>query len=236
MHITAKLLRAWAVRLVATLWALFFAVIFAPFLQAWAQELGWFSEPGQKVHVWITWLSRLPSSSQFAWSVGGLLGLATGFTAGVLLDAYVRKKERSSPSSYIDTRLRLRRDPAGTNHYLQEEAHNIHRWHQPVYKMDAEGRRGKVATILYIEAIAITFETPIDYDRPVVEAFGHTLPGYTFFPLGTRGAFFFFNAEVATPVIEIWFPPVGYWDELATLKGEVPAPPSSSDTVQKTQP
>jgi hypothetical protein len=90
-------LRKWLIRAVITAWGLFSAVIVLPFLTAWAEKAGWFDNPPETAANMIAVIlefSALASKPWVAWTVGGALGVISGFAAGVWLDALLRRKER----------------------------------------------------------------------------------------------------------------------------------------------
>jgi hypothetical protein len=124
----------------------------------------------------------------------------------------------TAPITRPDTRLRLRLDPAGTKNYLQESESNIGNWQQTIVAIGAEDKDNNKTTVLHTDTFAMTFTEPVDYERPIIDSFGHKLGGYNYYSLGTRGAMFQFYDAVQAPVIEIWFPPPGYYANRA--KGE----------------
>jgi hypothetical protein len=73
-------------------------------------------------------------------------------------------------------------------------------------------------SIIHTDTFSVVFTEPIQYERPIIESFGHKLGGFNFFSLGTRGAVFQFFDSVQAPMIEIWFPPPGYYEQQSRTK------------------
>jgi hypothetical protein len=153
--------------------------------------------------------------------------------AGVIGTFMVRKiyeaRGRPAPhvgdnkSTYADTRLRLQLDPAGTGHYHQVEAHNIYTWQQTFIRLSGYGPEGQnLGPVFNGDTVSIIFETAIEYDRPILNSFGHSLNSFNFFDLGDRGALFQFVGEVRSPILEIWFPPRGYYSSKAAAPAGSP--------------
>jgi hypothetical protein len=112
-----------------------------------------------------------------------------------------------------DTRLRVRIDPAQTKIYLQDGESNIGNWQQTIVAMGSEEKNGDKKSIFHADTISMTFAQDIDYERPIIESFGHKLGGWNFYSLGRKGAVFQFYDSIQAPMIEIWFPPIGYYAE-----------------------
>lgn len=148
--------------------------------------------------------------------------LATVTVWGALEFSYWLARRRGNsveaPRKQIETRLRLRRDPSGTHQYLQVAQSNIDRWQQVVVHMDFSGEGGaRKQPAFHVDTLAITFAEPVDYERPIFETFGHEMPGYSFYSLGKSGALFQFVGALDTPVIEVWFPPLGHYERAQEL-------------------
>lgn len=123
-----------------------------------------------------------------------------------------------------DTRLRLEIDPAGTWNYHQLKAENILRWQQFVYSIGGRKKKNGPKEILFhADVISLTFENDIEFERPIISSFGHVLGGYSFYPLGQKGAMFCFVGAIQAPVIEIWFPPLGYYAQRQAIEGDATA-------------
>lgn len=129
-----------------------------------------------------------------------------------------------------DTRLRLQRDPAGTGNYLEISQFNISQWQQVFIESTGYMEDGSERKLHHYDTIAITFSHPIAYERPILNSFGHDLVAYSFYSLGTQGAMFQFTGAVDVPVLEIWFPPVGYYAQRQTIQGESPESQAQPDT------
>lgn len=146
--------------------------------------------------------------------IAGLVGVIIFAALG--MSGIVWGKYWTAPTAELsrpDTRLRLRLDPAGTRNYLQDAESNISNWQQTIVAMDAHDDKKQTTPIIHADTFSMTFVQPVDYERPVIESFGHKLGGFNFYSLGTRGAVFQFYDAVQAPMIEIWFPPIGYYAE-----------------------
>ena len=139
-----------------------------------------------------------------------------------------------------DTRLRLRLDPAGTRNYLQESETNIANWQQTIVAMSSHDTANNTMPIIHADTFSLVFTQPIDYERPIIESFGHKLGGFNFYSLGTRGAVFQFYDAVQAPMIELWFPPPGYYAQQSSIKvsppGEKPPDQQPSQPIQQKEP
>jgi len=193
-----------------------------------AEEYGAYDQPSTKVGAAMGAISAITGRPAFPW----IAGILIGFALGIWLDYFLRRSEPNGmsgsstklPGGRADTRLRIQLDSAGTGHYLQVRKSNVECWQQTIVAMDGDGA-GEAKRLFHVDHLAITFATDIEYERPIIEAFGHELPGYNFFSLGKKGAIFQFFGQMQAPVVEIWFPPLGYYEQRALIEGEV-APPS----------
>ncbi len=159
----------------------------------------------------LNMFSEIASAQWFHW----LGGAAIGFAAGVWLDAYVRERDQRA-QKWVDTRLRLQRDPAGTRNYHQERASNIESWQQLVVQLKFEGAPGSdlPPKEIQFDTIIVTFKERFPYSRPIIETFGHKLESYTFHPIGQSAAAFQFVDKLNVPLAEIWFPPPNHYEKI----------------------
>ena len=174
---------------------------------------------------------------------GGLLGafsLAAGaiwYIAEIRPNPPAQKTEATSAQPLPDrpdTRLRIRLDPSGTRQYLQVAQSNIYRWQQTIVAMEGMGAEGS-QPLLHVDNLSIVFDEAIEYERPILEPFGHKLGSYNFFRLGNRGAVFQFFDRIQAPLVEIWFPPPGYYAERQANEGAGSQPQSPQDTEEEKQ-
>jgi hypothetical protein len=100
---------------------------------------------------------------------------------------------------------------------------NIANWQQTIVAMDAHDAENKTTPVVHADTFSVVFARPVEYERPTIESFGHKLGGYQFYSLGTRGAVFVFYDAVQAPMIEIWFPPPGYYDQISRAKNPSPS-------------
>jgi hypothetical protein len=111
----------------------------------------------------------------------------------------------------LETRLRIKLDPSGTKNYLEESQSNIFSWRQTVVLIEGKKKDGSSNSILHNDTFSIIFERDIDYERPIIESFGHQVGSYNFWPMGKKGCVFQFFDGPKAPLMEIWFPPLGYY-------------------------
>lgn len=147
-------------------------------------------------------------------------GFGSAFLIIFLVEmVFAWRRSRLSPTlenlnvSYTETRLKLRLDPAGTKNLLEISQNNVSAWRQSIVKFSGVKENGEAnpGLVFHTDTISMTFDRPINYDRPIVEAFGHQLGGFNFYPLGTQGAVFQFYGGVQAGMLEIWFPPIGHY-------------------------
>lgn len=179
-----------------------------------AKRSPFYEHAPQRVEAAMNWLAAIAADPTYRLVASFIVGL----TLGMWLDTLLRRREQGSgrvlanpPVSYTDTRLRLRLDPAGTGTLLQEQAINIHSWQQTCVRADFSGEDG-TKQVFHSDTLSLTFEVPIPYSRPIINTFGHKLDIYNFYPLGTHGAVFQFAGNIQAGMLEIWFPPPGYYD------------------------
>ena len=199
----------------------FGGIVLTPFLQAPASKLA------EKLHFdsylsdrwgpFMQWLSDLIQNPSYIF----LAGLVAGAPAALWLDYLFREYDRQKRATvlpvltYVDTRLKLRRDPSGSKSLLQEGQKNIHGWQQTIVGLDFKGENHeKVDGGFLADTLSIAFERAIPYERPTIDTFGHHLEGVSFYPLGSHGAVFQFYGGVPAGAIEIWFPPPGHYAKL----------------------
>ena len=175
----------------------------------------------QRLPNWVDWLFSTP------WWVPSLLMAL--LTLAVIWFAWPRVTSRvvsreeavslgylpkgeSAASSYVETRLRLKRDPSGSGMFLQDGEKNILRWQQIFYSIEGVYGDGSKKITSRFDVIGLTLLVDSDYSRPIIESFGHKLPPFNLYPLGNKGALIQFNDDCTAPVIEIWFPPPNHYD------------------------
>lgn len=143
-----------------------------------------------------------------AMAVAGVI-LVGGAIAGAI--AFNAAPSQGAANTRPDTRLRIRLDPAGGRNYVQDGQSNITYWQQTIFEMSAQD--ANKTPIIHVDTISLTFDQDIDFERPTIESFGHKIGGYNYYPLGRKGAVFQFYDAISAPMIEIWFPPLGYYAE-----------------------
>lgn len=197
-------------------------------------------------HVLNDWRANHGYSRLYVDSSYIIVALLSGAAALLIAAAIVffahsatatTEKIAATPKPLIrpETRLRLRLDPSGTRNYLQESKSNVANWQQTIVAMSAQ-EKDTTTSIVHADTFSMVFTEPVEYERPIIKSFGHKLGGFSFFSLGTRGAVFQFYDAVQAPMIEIWFPPPGYYDQQSRLKsaaGTQKAKEYSPRTVQE---
>lgn len=116
-----------------------------------------------------------------------------------------------SVKARLETRLRIRVDPNGT---AIEEINKNTIWQQTIWGVDtiSNGTEDNSGQVFRGDTISIAFTEPIDYERPIVETFGHSAKLYGSYPLGRNGHVFVF-VEGLPPVVDIYFPEPGYYEQ-----------------------
>ena len=186
-------------------------------IQANVQELaragGWgWDQLGVK--YWGLLVTALTDHPNPFWVVSGL-SFTVGAALALWVDSLLRRPETepappvAAPRPRPDTRLRLRLGPSGSRYYLQEASSNIEHWQQALVSMQGQANIGK-EPLYHNDTLVVTFTEEVDYDRPIIDSFGHELGGYNFFPLGRKAAMFQFFGDNQAPMVEIWFPPPDY--------------------------
>jgi hypothetical protein len=172
--------------------------------------------------LWLIWMAVFGAVLFFVWRFAkhshASSPQVSAASAETLVGVVPAVAAIAAPASAADvpTRLRLRLDPAGTHGYLQESIANIDGWRQTIVRIDA------APELFQADTISITFQQDITYEQPIVESFGHKLGGYNFWPLGKKGAVFQFFDRIQAPVVEIWFPPLGYYQQKSKDAGPPP--------------
>lgn len=204
--------------------------VFGEFFIKLAEEYGVYDQPSAKIRAIGLFISSLTDSKFFPW-IGGVI---IGFTAATWFEKALKyfgeryfggsATESSSPNvkrsaGRPDTRLRIRLDPNQTNHYFQDKINNIFSWKQTVMQVSVDGVDGH-RTVIHCDHIIVTFEEDTEYERPIVDSFGAPIPGYSFFSLGKKGAISQFTDRIQAPTIEIFFPPLGYYNSIEKLKSD----------------
>ncbi|WP_193188742.1 hypothetical protein [Nisaea sediminum] len=134
-----------------------------------------------------------------------------------------------------DTRLRLRLDPSGNGQYVEVSGSNIESWQQAITRMESQNQNEPNGVVFHNDNLAITFTIPIEYERPIIETYGHQITGYNFYPLGRTGVFFQFLGALQPPAIEIWFPPFGYYQSRGASEDQR-SPPQMSQVASDQPP
>lgn len=92
MGISRENLKKWAtITACLSPFAFIASSLFDGFIQAYAQEQGWYDKPGAKVNFVISLIKDAFSNPWSHWIVGGLIG----FAAGVWLDAILKSNEKT---------------------------------------------------------------------------------------------------------------------------------------------
>lgn len=178
--------------------------IFSPFTDQLVKALGINSS------AWVAPMLDFLSSYWFRIAVLFIEGATIGAWSHWLATKWDRRREAKAPDP-VDTRLRINFDPSGSKHFIEEYQSNVGCWQQTVVAFDAHGDQGS-SSILHVDTLSLAFTVPVDYERPVVDAKGGSLGSYNFFPLGSRGAVFQFFGPIQATQIDIWFPPLGYYE------------------------
>lgn len=189
------------------------AVVVTPFLQAPATKLA------EKLHFdallserWeplMQWLSDLAANPWYIFAAGAFVGVPIGLWADLLLR---RREAVKSPPPYINTRLRIRRDPSGDGHLLEAQS-NIRNWQQvytAIYTQPNE--KAPNVVLARTDVLTIVFDKQTVYSRPIIDTFG-TQPGnYNLFPLDTSGYVIAISGLEKIGMFDIWFPPPDHYD------------------------
>ena len=183
---------------------------------------------------WVEPIVTLASQIWFQLLASGVVGATIGAWGHWALTKLERKPARPALPR-PDTRLRLRLDHSGTRHYLEERQTNIYSWRQTIVSMQGVAGVGR-DPLLHVDNLSVIFEQDIEYERPVLEAFGHALGGYNFFLLGTKGAVFQFVDRIQAPVVEIWFPPPGYYANRQANEAAVDQPQEPQEPQEPREP
>ena len=169
------------------------------------------------VKYWGPVVTALTDRLDPFWVVSGL-SFTVGAALALWIDSLFRRRGTepappvAAPRPRPDTRLRLRLGPTGSRYYLQEASSNIEHWQQALVSMQGQTNIGK-EPLFHNDTLVVTFTEEVDYDRPIIDSFGHELGGYNFFPLGRKAAMFQFFGDNQAPMVEIWFPPPDYYAE-----------------------
>lgn len=174
-------------------------------------------------------------------NAGPLVGPAMSFVVanavaligvvGLIVVSFFIGREFSTPANettnqkgWTETRLRVRRDPSGSGSFLQVVCVNVDGWQQTFSKISHRDAEGKQLSEIQHDNIVITFEQQFRHSRPIIDVFGHRLPAYQYFPVGTRGALFMFTDAIDAPIMDIWFPPPDHYEKTGVTAGvESPA-------------
>lgn len=198
-----------------------FSAMFAePFFEAVFDKLGWDTE--DLAGPLVTAMFELFAESWFRYSSVAAIGMGTGVWLHWLATRFDRRRSQQSASAHNpalesgvaprpETRLRLRVD--GTGNAAQEINQNIN-WQQTVLSMEGQkdGADNVAMRLVRQDTISIAFGSPIEYERPIVETFGHTVKQVGSYPLGKNGYVLVFM-DGLPPVIDITFPPPGYYEQ-----------------------
>lgn len=139
--------------------------------------------------------------------------LAAVFLGGVVTASWLFKGLgwlQDSKKGYVDTRLRLKYVPGQEDAFVQDFQSNIYNWRQSRFILGFKDVNGNaVGQPVVYTVLTILFDREIEHERMMVATYGHPTPAFHVTPLG-RGCLIQFEESLQTPVIEFFFPPVGY--------------------------
>ncbi len=209
----------------------FLAMFAEPFFSALLQDLGIDTSKWAGPLMTQVWLIL---AEDWVRLVGaGVVGAAIGAWSHWLAISFDRRIIAEPKPPRPDTRLRIRLGDDGT--FLQEAAINIDGWQQTCHSFSVKGVGGVESN--QFDTLSITFEVQIDYERPIINTYGHKTPRVNFFNIGRNGSVLQFLDKIEAPIFEIWFPPIGYYDEKTKASlGQEPALRPLPSAGEKTQP
>jgi hypothetical protein len=114
----------------------------------------------------------------------------------------------SSKRRYTETHIRFEREPGSVINFrsVKEHEKNIYTWKQLYNHIEFKnGATGK-PLVVHADAFFIIFQKPTQYQRPILNAFGHPLPPYDFYLMSDKGFLLGFNNTFTAPTFEINFP------------------------------
>ncbi|MEM9332801.1 MAG: hypothetical protein AAGA53_15870 [Pseudomonadota bacterium] len=185
-----------------------------------------------------------PSIVQNGWEwVFSVIEFTASFWGGVLtalilvlvvertVARLVADTQYPSTTQRPETRLRIRLDPNGTA--IEEINQNII-WQQTIVGVDTISNNIKANSgqLFRGDTISIAFAEPIDYERPIVETFGHTAKLSGSYPLSRNGYVFVF-LDGLPPVLDIYFPKPRYYEQKSIENVSSKSSSASGDNGKK---